>query len=137
MMRRVGGALLTVTGILFCPCHLIITLPLLTSLLAGTALGSLLTRNTGLVVTFASLYFIVALLLGFRLLFSPSQRVSRRDGACPTCEPGERSWDRFPSEDEVPTTRQTLPEIAYPPYAASKAIHMRFHDKHQGESNDF
>ncbi len=29
MMRRVGGVLLTVTGILFCPCHFIITLPLL------------------------------------------------------------------------------------------------------------
>jgi uncharacterized membrane protein len=104
-MRRLAGIVLTVIGFLACPCHLIITLPLLASLLAGTALGSFLTRNTGLVVTFASLYFIVAFLLGFRLLFSPSQRANRRDGACPTYEPGERSQARFLSEDEVPTTR--------------------------------
>src|SRR5947209_2671840 len=69
MMRRVGGVLLTVTGILFCPCHLIITLPLLASLLAGTALGSFLAHNTGLIVTFASLYFLGALALGYWLLF--------------------------------------------------------------------
>ena len=48
-MRRIGGIALTVTGFLACPCHLIITLPLLLSLLAGTALGSFLSRNTGLV----------------------------------------------------------------------------------------
>jgi mercuric ion transport protein len=49
-MRRIGGVVLTVTGFLACPCHLIITLPLLISLLAGTALGSFLSRNTGLVL---------------------------------------------------------------------------------------
>jgi MerE protein len=37
-MRRIGGVLFTVTGFLTCPCHLIITLPLLASLLAGTRL---------------------------------------------------------------------------------------------------
>ena len=60
-MRRIGGVALTVTGFLACPCHLIITLPLLISLLAGTALGSFLSRNTGLVTTFAGIYFVVAL----------------------------------------------------------------------------
>jgi MerR family regulatory protein/MerE protein len=67
LMRRIGGVLLTVTGFLACPCHLIITLPLLASLLAGTALGSFLTHNTGLVFTFASVYFIVALVLVRRM----------------------------------------------------------------------
>jgi hypothetical protein len=28
-MRRIGGVVLTVTGFLACPCHLIITLPFL------------------------------------------------------------------------------------------------------------
>ena len=37
-MRRMSGVLLTVTGFLACPCHLIVTLPLL----AGTLLLSLL-----------------------------------------------------------------------------------------------
>ena len=63
-MRRMSGVLLTMTGFLACPCHLIVTLPLLASVLAGTALGSFLTRNTVLVYTIAGIYFIVALLLG-------------------------------------------------------------------------
>ena len=63
-MRRIGGIALTVTGFLACPCHLIITLPLLLSLLSGTALGSFLNSNSGLVYTGAGLYFVVALVLG-------------------------------------------------------------------------
>src|SRR5690348_14215960 len=104
MMRRVGGVLLTVTGILFCPCHLIITLPLLASLLAGTALGSFLTHNTGLIVIFASLYFLGALALGYWLLFSPSRRESRKEVACPPREPGGLSHKQFSTENEVSTT---------------------------------
>jgi hypothetical protein len=45
--RRIGGTRLSVTGILACPCHLILTLPRLFSGLSGTALGSFL--STGLV----------------------------------------------------------------------------------------
>ena len=70
-MRRIGGIALTVTGFLACPCHLIITLPLLLSLLAGTALGSFLSRNSGLVYTGACLYFVVALALGGLVLVRP------------------------------------------------------------------
>jgi len=103
-MRRIGGVLLTVTGFLVCPCHLIITLPLLASILAGTRLSGFLTRNTGLVVTFASLYFLGALALGYWLLFTPSRRESRRDAVCPTCEPGELPHKRFSTENEVSTT---------------------------------
>ena len=107
-MRRVSGVLLTVTGFLACPCHLIITLPLLASLLAGTALGSFLTRNTGLVFTSASVYFIVALALGAWFLLGPKRPSSTVDAACPTCvpvEPVEPSRERDASSDEVPTTR--------------------------------
>jgi len=63
-MRRIGGVVLTGTGFLACPCHLIIALPLLISLLAETRLSSFLSRNTGLVYTGAGLYFVVALALG-------------------------------------------------------------------------
>ena len=107
-MRRIGGVLLTVTGFLACPCHLIITLPLLASLLAGTALGSFLTRNTGLVFTFASVYFIVALALGAWFLLGPKRLSSRVDAACPRCrpvEPVEPSQEQDASSDEVPATR--------------------------------
>src|SRR5260221_11453081 len=42
------GTLLSVRGFLPWPCYLIITLPLLLSLLAGTALGRFLSQHTGL-----------------------------------------------------------------------------------------
>jgi mercuric ion transport protein len=83
-MRRIGGTFLTVTGFLTCPCHLIITLPLLISLLAGTALGSFLKQNTGLVYTGAGIYFVVALAVGASLLFGracPDE--AQEDAACP------------------------------------------------------
>ena len=72
-MRRIGGVVLTVTGFLACPCHLIITLPLLASLLAGTRLSSFLKQNTGLVTTFAGIYFVLALALGYWFLFGPKR----------------------------------------------------------------
>jgi hypothetical protein len=107
-MRRIGSVLLTVTGFLACPCHLIITLPLLASLLTGTALGSFLTHNTGLVFTFASAYFIVALALGAWFLLGPKRPDSTMDAACPRCrpvEPGETSQEQDASSDEVLATR--------------------------------
>ena len=60
-MRRIGDTRLSVTGFLACPCHLIITLPLFISLLAGTALGSFLSRNTGFISIGAGISFMVAL----------------------------------------------------------------------------
>ncbi len=86
-MRRIGGVVLTVTGFLACPCHLIITLPLLLSGLSGTALGSFLSRNTGLVYTGAGLYFVVALALGAWFLFDPKRQNREGDAPCPTCTP--------------------------------------------------
>ena len=107
-MRRIGGVVLTVTGFLACPCHLIITLPLLASLLAGTAVGSFLTRNTGLVATFAGIYFVVALALGYWFLFGSKRPSSKGEEACPTCvplEPGARARERSTTSDEVSATR--------------------------------
>ncbi|GAC1392053.1 MAG: hypothetical protein NVS4B11_07790 [Ktedonobacteraceae bacterium] len=84
-MRRIGGFALTVTGFLACPCHLIITLPLLISLLAGTALGSFLSRNTSFVSIGAGIYFVVALALGAFLLLGPKRSKHGGDTACPEC----------------------------------------------------
>ena len=108
-MRRIGGVVLTVTGFLACPCHLIITLPRLTSLLAGTALGSFLSRNTGLVYTGAGIYFVVALALGAWFLFGPKRGKREMDAACPTCAPVEantRVRERSPMPDDLPATRR-------------------------------
>ena len=48
-MSRIGGVFLTVTGLFAYPCHLIISLPLMASLLAGMALDNLLSRKRSLV----------------------------------------------------------------------------------------
>jgi len=108
-MRRIGGIALTVTGFLACPCHLIITLPLLASLLAGTTLGSFLTRNTGEVLTFAGIYFVVALALGYWFLFGPKREKREGDAACPTCAPvasETHMQERSPLPDDLPAPRR-------------------------------
>ena len=108
-MRRVGGVVLTVTGLLACPCYLIITLPLLLSLLAGTALGSFLSRHTGLVYTGAALYFVAASAVGYWFLFAPARRKGEVDAACPTCvlvASDEHVQERSPMLDDLPATRR-------------------------------
>ena len=107
-MRRIGGVVLTVTGFLACPCHLIITLPLLISLVAGTALGSFLSRNTGLVYTVAGIYFVVALALGAWFLFGPARGKREMDAACSTCAPiasETHVQERSPMPEYLPAQR--------------------------------
>ncbi len=67
-MGKFWGGVLLVTGFIACPCHLIITLPLILGLLAGTGIGAILATNTGLVYGVAGGYFIVALAAGWYLL---------------------------------------------------------------------
>jgi len=108
-MRRIGGFALTVTGFLACPCHLIVILPLVISLLAGTAVGSFLSRNTGEVLTFAGIYFVVALVLGYWFLFGPKRGKREMDAACPTCAPvasETHMQERSPLPDDLPATRR-------------------------------
>jgi len=108
-MRRIGGVALSVTGFLACPCHLIVTLPLLASLFAGTALGSFLARNTGEVLTFAEMYFVVALALGAWCLFGPARRKGEVDAACPGCRPAEaetRVQEQSSSPEDLPAPRR-------------------------------
>lgn len=106
---RISGVVLTVTGFLACPCHLIITLPLLATLLAGTALGSFLTHNTGLVYTGAAIYFVVALVLGTRFLLAPARTNREMDAACPTCTPvasDKQVQESAAMPEDLPTTRR-------------------------------
>jgi len=108
-MRRIGGVVLSVTGLLACPCHLIITLPRLFSLLAGTALGSFLSRNTGLVYTLAGIYFVVALALGAWFLFGPARPIREMDTACPGCRPAAsetHAQERSSMPDDLPAPRR-------------------------------
>jgi hypothetical protein len=107
MRRRISGAVLTVTGILACPCHLIVTLPLLAAFLAGTALGSFLLHNAGLVYIGAGIYFVVALALGVRFLLGSSHapRNVQAKNACPSCSPVETTIPR----QEQSSLHESLP----------------------------
>ncbi len=108
-MRRIGGVALTVTGFLACPCHLIITLPLLISGLSGTAMGSFLSHNTGLVYTGAGIYFVVALALGAWFLLGRARPIREMDAACPTCVPVASEThvrEQSPMPDDLPATRR-------------------------------
>ncbi len=108
-MRRIGGLVLTVTGFLACPCHLIITLPLLLSLLAGTALGGFLSRNSSLVYTGAAIYFVVALALGAWFLFGSKREERQMEAACPGCTPrtsDEHVQASSALPDDLPVTRR-------------------------------
>jgi hypothetical protein len=107
LMRRMGGIVLTVTG--FLACHLIITLPLLISLLAGTAVGSFLSCNTGLVTTFAGIYYVVVLALGAWFLFGLKRGNYEKDAACPTCRPVSSDMhmqERSTMPEDQPATRR-------------------------------
>ena len=72
-MGKVWGGVLLVTGLIACPCHLVITLPIILGLLAGTGVGAILGANTGLVYGVAGAYFIVALVSGWYVLNSKKE----------------------------------------------------------------
>ena len=73
-MNKAWGGVLVVTGFIACPCHLVITLPLILGVLGGTGLGAFLSDNQGLVYGVATGYFIVGLAAGWYLL---NQRKSK------------------------------------------------------------
>ncbi len=68
MPNKVKGYLLLITGFIACPCHLIITAPIILGIVGGTALGAFLTKNAIFIIGLLFLYFIVALLFGFKYL---------------------------------------------------------------------
>ena len=81
-MGRVWGGVLVATGFIACPCHLVVTLPLILGALGATGLGAYVTDNPGLVYGAATGYFIVGLAGGIYLWNrkasnkSPARRVA-------------------------------------------------------------
>ncbi len=67
-MNNLKSTFFIVTGFAACPCHLPVTLPLLLALTAGTALGVILAENVWLIAAMMTIYFILALALGWRYL---------------------------------------------------------------------
>jgi mercuric ion transport protein len=83
-MKTLKSGFFFVTGFLACPCHLPLTLPLLLTLTAGTTIGLWLAQNTAVIVLLLSVYFVGALVLGFRSMNQTSvacETPTRRQGA--------------------------------------------------------
>ena len=79
-MSRVWGGVLTVTGLVACPCHFPFTLPLILGLLGGTGIGSFVGANTSLIYGIATGYFIVGIGVGWYLLMRKRARGSPLEG---------------------------------------------------------
>lgn len=125
-MRRLAGMILTVTGVLACPCQLVVTLPLLTGLLAGTALGSFLTHQTGLIYTVASIYFVGALALGTWYLLGQPRRPHQAD------QPGNEP----PDETGLHCISSGSPVSAVASQTDSSRQNQSSHDAREGDRTD-
>jgi hypothetical protein len=62
------GSVMFGLGFIFCPCHLLVTLPLLGVWLGGTAFTGIVSANIGLVTVVSSVLFVGFLALGWRLI---------------------------------------------------------------------
>lgn len=90
-MRKHIGVLVTITGLLACPCHLPLVLPLLLAVIGGTALGAWLTAHSGWLIALSTLYFIGALIVGLRLLTrSDAPAGAAREPGAPPPMPSSR-----------------------------------------------
>lgn len=79
-LRTIKGYVSIAIGLIACPCHLPLTLPILLGLTAGTALGAWLSENTALMFALSTAVFIGGLALGNRWLNEP-EKPKRRSPA--------------------------------------------------------
>jgi glutaredoxin len=69
---EVRGYVAAAIALVACPCHLVVTLPLLIALTAGTALGAFLRQNSALVFGVSTVLFVGGLYLAFRWMGQPT-----------------------------------------------------------------
>ena len=74
---KVRGYLAGGVAFITCPCHLLLTLPLLLALTAGTAAGAFLERNTVALVAISTALFVGGLVLSSRWLGRRTARARR------------------------------------------------------------
>jgi mercuric ion transport protein len=67
---RVRGYLAAGLALIACPCHLVVTLPLILSVTAGTGVGVYIKQNLGVVIAVSIIAFIGGLALASRWLRS-------------------------------------------------------------------
>ncbi len=66
--RGTWGTILLGLGFVFCPCHLLITLPLLAAWLGGTAISGFLGANLAFIGGLSSVLFVAFMGLGWWLI---------------------------------------------------------------------
>jgi len=81
--RKIAGYLLATLGFLACPCHLLITLPMLVTLLSGTTLGILIGTNKFLTFIVFLILYVIGIVGGGYLLTSTQES---KAGACTICD---------------------------------------------------
>lgn len=67
-MSKIWGGVLTITGVIACPCHLPLTFSLLVGILGGTGIGGFASLHRGLVYGVFTGYFLLAIGVGLYLL---------------------------------------------------------------------
>ena len=70
MWNRIRGYVAAGVALILCPCHLVLTLPLLLSITAGTAVGAFLEKNYYTVIAVSIIVFFGGLILAVRWLGS-------------------------------------------------------------------
>jgi mercuric ion transport protein len=97
-MRSLGKKVLVMTGMLVCPCHMPLVLPLLATALSGTVIGAWLSANMGVVFLATTIYFLSALVVGIRWLA------------------------RMPTPGNIQTPVATCPPVSPPPATDSRPV---------------
>ena len=103
-MLDIWRSFLLATGVIACPCHFPITLPLLIGALGATGVGAALADHAGWVYVAGWAYFVTAVAVGILSTRSSKRAKSRPIGGGPTpleLEKGSRAR---------PVSRERLPQ---------------------------
>ncbi|MBI3159443.1 MAG: thioredoxin family protein [Chloroflexi bacterium] len=112
MRRKINGMkgwISVAIGVIACPCHLPITLPIALSLTAGTVAGAWITNNTLLIGGVFTVLFLGGLGLGFHWLSKeealPIQSQNRSievlvltSSTCTSCKETVKLWQQLKTE---------------------------------------
>ena len=76
--QKIRSGVMFAASVITCPCHLLIVLPLVLALLAGTPAAVWIIQNVGWFYGGMTLLFFVSLALGFRWMSQPAAECEPR-----------------------------------------------------------
>ncbi len=98
--HRIGGFLAAGLALIACPCHLVLTLPLLLSVTAGTAVGAFLEQNFYVVIAVSIIVFFGGLILAVRWLGSGVSEDAANSSRQPRTLMNRLLYDRSSQQDK-------------------------------------